>query len=1518
LKDDSINLISCKFGAKTRATNNINHLIQSPMKKFYSVIFYLIALAVYLSAGWPASAEEITYTGNWGSQGMTLERQDQMGVKVNFSITSVFFENDLINGESMQVINLPGVFLPNDEGCPNLPGSSRYIAIPQGAEATVKVLAFRTQTYEGMNVAPAFRIPKDTDNGPLYYEKNMKVYGKDAYYPAEPVRLSRPSKIRGLDVVMLGITPFQYNPVTGELIVYKDIQVEITFTGGNGHYGEDRLRSRWWDPILYDAVLNPEVIPSIDYGKVKPGGKTPDYEYIIICPNDATFISWANTVKNWRLEQGIRTGVLTTTDVGGNTTTAIETYVNNAYNTWTIPPVAVLLIGDYGTSGNTIVSPIWNSYCVSDNIYADVDNDDMPEVVFARMTAQNATHLQTMITKFINYETSPPTAASFYSNPITALGWQTERWFQICSEVVGGFWKYQMGKTPVRINAIYSGTPGTVWSTATNTSTVVNYFGPSGLGYIPATPAELGGWSGGTAAMVNAAINAGAFALQHRDHGAETGWGEPAYNSGNIDGLTNNSGNKLPWVFSINCLTGKYNYSSEVFAEKFHRYTYGGQNAGALGITAASEVSYSFVNDAYVWGMMDNLWPNFMPAYGTTPPSRDVLPAFGNAAGKYFLQQSSWPYNTGDKEVTYNLFHHHGDAFTTVYANVPQYLTVVHNSTLLSGAATFSVTANAGSFIGLTANGEIIGTATGTGSPVAISITPQNPGTVVKVVVTKQDYFRYSANVDVIPPTGPYVTYSSSVLHDTGGNNNGQADYGENITLDMTLQNMGSSTANGVVATLSTADAYVTITDNTQSFGNIAAGASSTQNNAYAFTVANNAPDGHVVSFTVTVTGTADLTWESYFTVTLHAPVLGYDSYAISDPAGNNNGKLDPGETVGLQVTVENSGSSQASSVVGTLVCSDPYITINTNNLSYGNIAGGGSAQQSFSITASASTPAGHLANFTINVSAALGVTGSGDFSIVIGQIPVLIIDLDANNNSGPSMQTAIQNNGVAVSYMTSFPADLNLYASAFVCLGIYANNHVLTSAEGTTLAAYLNNGGRLYMEGGDTWYYDPQTAVHPMFNIDGVADGTSDLTNQLGQTGTFTAGMTFGYGGENSWIDHINPVTPAYSIFKNQSPVYGTGVAYDAGTYKTIGTSHEFGGLTNGSYPSTRDELMKQYLDFFGVLPPPLVPAIAVTPSSLDFGNVVVGSSSTKQFSITNSGTAPLTGNITTPAGYTVSGTDNSLGFTVQPGNTAVFDLTFTPPAIQSYNGNVVITHNASGGTTNLAVTGAGIAGLYMDLKVYLEGPFSTSEMTTYLNTQGFLPLNQPYNAGPWNYLGTESVASIPNTNVVDWILIELRETAGDASTATSSTMIGRQAAFLLKNGQVVSTNGSSLPLFSLTITNNLYVVIWHRNHLAIMSSVPLVLSGGSYSYDFSTGATVVYGGQNGHKSIATGIWGMIAGDGNSDGLVGTTDKVDVWAVQAGYSGYLKGDFDLNGNVDNVDKVEKWSPNSGRGSQVP
>ncbi len=714
---------------------------------FKQAITWFLATFLMISASF---ADEVKYNDSWSGQGFTLTAAKNSNVRVIHSVNSFSFNAIDVNGEEMTVINMPGVFLPNDEGAPNLPGEARYIAMPIGATPQLKIISMQVETYQNIEMAPSPRIPFEDDDSPLFFEKNMEIYGQDAFYPANPVKLSEPTTIRGVDVVLLGVTPFQYNPVTKELQVLRDIEIEVEFIGGNGQFGETRYRSRWWDPIMADALMNFESLPTIDYNWMHQDGdsKTDGCEYLIITPTGLDYIAWANTIAEFRNKQGILTNVVTVSDVGGNTTSAIESYVNNAYNTWSIPPSAVLLLGDYGSNmTSNIIAPIHNSYCASDNIYADVNGDNLPEMTFARITANNASQLETMVTKFIDYETNPPTNPDFYNNPITAIGWQTERWFQLCGEIVGGYWKNELGKEPVRINAIYSGSPGSTWSTAQNTGTIINYFGPNGLGYIPAAPNALGGWSGGNATMINNTINNGSFIMLHRDHGSTSGWGEPAYNSSSINGLNNTD---LTFVMSINCLTGKYNMSGECFTEKFHRHTSGGENSGALGLTAASETSYSFVNDTYVWGFIDNMWPSFMPLYGTTYPQSFAMPAFGNSSGKFFLQQSNWPYNTGNKVVTYHLFHHHGGAFLTLYSEVPMDLTVQHAGFITYGLNTFEFTADMGSLVSLYHDGQILGTATATGNAQAMPIPSTLPmGANVTLTVTKQNYYRHEELIPV-------------------------------------------------------------------------------------------------------------------------------------------------------------------------------------------------------------------------------------------------------------------------------------------------------------------------------------------------------------------------------------------------------------------------------------------------------------------------------------------------------------------------------------------------------------------------------------------------------------------------------------------------------------------------------------------------------------------------------------------------------------------------------------------------
>ncbi|MCD4698114.1 MAG: hypothetical protein K8S16_17955, partial [Bacteroidales bacterium] len=170
---------------------------------------------------------------------------------------------------------------------------------------------------------------------------------------------------------------------------------------------------------------------------------------------------------------------------------------------------------------------------------------------------------------------------------------------------------------------------------------------------------------------------------------------------------------------------------------------------------------------------------------------------------------------------------------------------------------------------------------------------------------------------------------------------------------------------------------------------------------------------------------------------------------------------------------------------------------------------------------------------------------------------------------------------------------------------------------------------------------------------------------------------------------------------------------------------------------------------------------------------------------------------------------------------------------------------------------------------------------------------------------------------NIVDWVLVEFRDTT-DAALAFASTTIDRQAAFLLNNGFVVGLDGASLLQLNGSITEQLFVVICHRNHIDILSANPLILSGGTYTYDFTTGETQVYGGSSGYKEIAPGIWGMVAGDGETNNIINDGDKNNSWLIQAGLGGYLTGDFNLDCNVGNKDKNDCWLPNIGKGSQVP
>ena len=219
------------------------------------------------------------------------------------------------------------------------------------------------------------------------------------------------------------------------------------------------------------------------------------------------------------------------------------------------------------------------------------------------------------------------------------------------------------------------------------------------------------------------------------------------------------------------------------------------------------------------------------------------------------------------------------------------------------------------------------------------------------------------------------------------------------------------------------------------------------------------------------------------------------------------------------------------------------------------------------------------------------------------------------------------------------------------------------------------------------------------------------------------------------------------------------------------------------------------------------------------------------------------------------------------------------------------------------------------LTVKVFLEGPFNGLTMNTNLNS--ILPLSQPYNVTPFNYTGTENVTAIPNVNIVDWVLVELRD-ASSPNLATNSTILARKAAFLKSDGTLVSLDGMSNLQFNVTVSNKVFLTIWHRNHLGILSFYPLIIHDGIASYDFTTGFLKTFGSTNGCKELGTGIWGMISGNGNADATINDLDKLTEWQIDAGEQGYLFSDYNLDGQVSNQDKDNYWLPNIGYSSQIP
>jgi len=702
-------------------------------------------------------------------QCFSIESSTKSALSLHFSIAELGIADIQYDETKGQEIILKGCFASNAEGLPNLPFVNQYLAVPRGATVSIEVKEKASKILHDIELLPAAPLQMNNEDQQPALHWNMDVFGKNANYPSENVTIAQTTQIRGLDVALLSVTPFRYNPVKKTLEVIYDMDIEMRFEGGNGQFGDARYLHPAWDNILRDLVINSDMLPETDYYEHLNEGirnREEGCEYLIITVDEPAFTSWADTLKQFRTRQGILTKVVTTADCGSNNAVDIRNYILNAYNNWTIPPTAVLLFGgnqvtngSFGLKPYFFTSPIsWGeSYRYpSDNPFADMNGDSIPDIAISRMTVINADDCQRQVQKLLDYELTPPTDPHYYDHPVINSGYQASKWFAITAQVTNNFFQDRLGKHPANLYMKYwyedfdPTPPDSIWSTAPNTNAVLDYFGDDGAQYLPQSIGYLNDWIDmEDKEPFQYAFNEGGFLTFYRDHSNPDWWCCSNIRAADVPHFQNES---PTFLFSVGCSTNNFwnnwSYDGCVAKDLLHA------NIGAIGSLGANTVTYSHYNDLTTWGMFDYFWPDYMPTLGSQTEAHFYYPSFSLVAGKLFLSQQAFlPYSMDPEKVdkTLNLFSYLGETYLNLYTETPQHLQVEAPLTHPKGTLQYQFTAEEGSTVCISKGGEIIQVLQSTGVVQSVALPAMEVGEQFTVTATKQNHFRFEQDVTIIP-----------------------------------------------------------------------------------------------------------------------------------------------------------------------------------------------------------------------------------------------------------------------------------------------------------------------------------------------------------------------------------------------------------------------------------------------------------------------------------------------------------------------------------------------------------------------------------------------------------------------------------------------------------------------------------------------------------------------------------------------------------------------------------------------
>jgi PKD repeat protein len=1456
----------------------------------------LLLLVVVLWAGFvPLKALSGSIHLNSEGTGVNMLDNSYYRLVLTSKISDIGFSEVKTKLGVFSMLGVEGYGKRNIVGEPALPVYRRLIEVPLGSTFVVNIVKQHYQEIDLSGTGVKYQVfpaqhpvSKSEDPERLPFEYNATAYSQNAFTEDPLVTVTPVGLLRALNLARLDISPIQYNPVQNKLRVYDVLEVEIVFQNGDipATIGLKQTKASPYFNSLYALTANYKELDNGD-ALITSAPVT----YVIV--SDPMFQTTLQPFIAWKKKKGYKIieGYTNNPSVG-TTTTSIKAYLQGLYNS---PPAGynvpsfVLLVGDVAQI------PAWSGSAGShytDLRYFEYTGDNLPEILYGRFSATSVAELQPQIDKTLEYEQYLMPDPSFLNEACMVAG------------ADAGYQTHSNGQ-------IYYGTE-TYFNAAHNM-----------LSHTYLQPEPTGG---NYSAQIIGNVSSGVSFANYTAHCSSNGWADPSFVISDIAGLTN--AHKYGLLVGNCCLSAKFDVSS--FAEEQLRAA----NKGAVGYIGGSNNTYW--DEDFWWGcgfktvvLHPTYTANHIGAYDGAfhdhgEPTSNWFITQGQMllCGDYAVEES------GSSRRTYywEIYHLMGDPSLMTYFSVPPVLTATYQNTLMIGMTSLAVTTEPYAYIALSSNGVLLDAKLADVTGAAnLTFDPLNTVGNLDIVITKQNRQPHISTIQVIPASGPYVVYTAHTLSDPtpGGNNNGVMDYNETDLLSVSLKNVGVAVANNVIATLSTTNTYITLTDNTENYGNIDPNVTVNRTNAFSLNVANNIPDQQVVAFNLLATnGTSN--WTSHFNITANAPVLSIGVMSVQDPGGDNDGILDPGETANLVIACSNTGHASLDNVSGLLAIvggSSPYLTLNSVTSNLGTLAAGGSGNAIFNVTASVSTPLGTPVDLQFTLSGGAYSTQATK-QVIIGLIPTYII---TNGTVTTCPGTFYDSGGASGAYQNSENFTETFYPSTPGAMMRF------------TFTSFDTESGYDYLK-----VYNGTSTSAPLI---GTYHGTTG-------PGTVTASnasgaLTFNFTSDGSvtktgWVATIscysvtNPPVADFSASSTSPAINSTVTFTDLTTNIPTGWSWSFTPNTvvfvNGTSATSQNPQVQ--FTALGQYTVSLTASNAYgsdVESKINYLNVINYSYCTPTYtSGTGYGdyiTLVQLGTINNATGASASPYYtyySSLSTDLTPGNS--YTITLSPGTYSSgnyigvwidfnQNGNwdaneklglISIAPTPATGTINFTVPLTAVAGTtrMRVREVWNNSAFDPCSSYGYGETEDYnvniLSLNKTLNltvfleglytgSGTMRKAQNETGDQYPGTTA-DQITVELHNAANYANIIYSAVNVN------------LSTSGQASIVIPGSYSGSYYVTVKNRNGLETTTASPVSFSASTITYSFNIN-TQAYG-DNLHQ-MGDGAWVIYSGDVNQDGIIDSGDMIPVDNIASTFgTGYMPEDANGDGLIDSGDMI--------------